>query len=128
MQCQQNFRALNEIQVFHSALCFDVRRTTHTRRCSPQLTILTPSAVIPTELLLLLIFLLLTRHAQAHARNRFLPSFRNTRLAMLAMGEAWAARQAALRTIHAVLHRCVDLILYCAVAGPTGSHRDSSLT
>ena len=31
-------------------------------------------------------------------------------------------RQAALGTAHAVLHRCVDLILYCAVAGPTCRH------
>jgi L-ascorbate metabolism protein UlaG (beta-lactamase superfamily) len=63
---------------------------------------------------------LLARHAQAHARHRAAARGRDLGIAFLAAQATLAARQAVARALDRVLDGRVDLVLYRAVAGPTG--------
>src|SRR5262249_9684828 len=69
-----------------------------------------------------LVFRFLAGDAQPDAGNRVPARLRNRSCALRAMAEAGAVGQPALRAADAILHGGVDLILYCAVSGPSGRH------
>src|ERR1700678_2139737 len=69
---------------------------------SAKLTVLAAAAVVAAELPRFAVGSILTRDAQAHARDRLAPRLGNLRAEVRAMGEARALRQPALRAQNAV--------------------------
>src|SRR5690606_28908500 len=93
---------------------------------SAQLAVLAAAAVVAAAGTLAGVALFLAGQAQAHARQRLPPGLGDGLPAFLAITTAGTGRQLAARPLDGVLHRCVDLVLDGAVAGPTGGHALSS--
>src|SRR5688572_25767649 len=88
-----------------------------------QLAVFAAAPVVTAEAVCFAVLGFLTCNAEAHAGDGVAPGLGNRRAALGTMRQPrTGGGQAALRPAHAVLHCRVDLILYCAVAGPTGSH------
>ena len=71
---------------------------------------------------LIVVMRLLAVDTQARARHRLAPRLGDRCVALLALHAARPARQPAACTLDRVLHRCIDLVLHRAVAGPSGRH------
>src|SRR5688572_8136845 len=65
---------------------------------------------------------LLTSDAQTHTRDGLTPRLRNLDSALGAVARARTAGQLILHAAHTIFDGSVDLILHCAVAGPTRCH------
>src|SRR3569833_538508 len=106
----------------HEANGEDVRLAHANPRPLPQLAVLAAAPIVAAELQGFLVVRLLARHAQSHAWHGVAPCLWDRGSTMLAVRCSRALGQAALSPADAVLHGRVDLILNCAVAGPTGRH------
>src|SRR5690606_17389205 len=95
----------------------------HARACSSaQLAVLAAAPVVAAVFLFVALFGFLAGDAQPYPGHGLPARLRNRRIALLATQARRPLRQLAARTLDAVLHGRVDLVLHRAVTRPARGH------
>jgi len=102
------------------------KRLLAAEHCSAQLAVFAGAAIVAAMMNLLFFQLGLTTDTKPDAGNRLAARFGNSRLTLVAVGQAGTARQAVLRSLNGIANTGIDLFMNRPISAPATGHNHYS--